>query len=120
MKDKEAVYHLQRVIRTVGSFTRREALERILKHLLDETVDAALALEIQEAHSEGADMDAGFDGGEFSGPAHSRMEEQEIKTLAEESGFTYDEVMAAIMDRINRAELDSMSEPGQNLGANRG
>ena len=34
--------------------------------------------QIIEAHAEGAEADAGFDGGEWSGPAHARAEEEEI------------------------------------------
>lgn len=50
---------------------------------------------IMNAHAEAAEADAGFDGGEFSGPAHHRAEEREITKLAEQHGYTYEEVMDA-------------------------
>lgn len=48
-------------------------------------------------HEEGADMDAGFDAGEFSGPAHAEAEAKEILELAEANGYTYDQVMCELM-----------------------
>ena len=51
---------------------------------------------IMAPHNEGAAMDAGFDGGEFSGPAHGRMEEREITELAEANGFTLDDVFGEL------------------------
>lgn len=62
---------------------------------------AMKALEIMQAHEEGADMDAGFDGGEFSGPAHARMAQKEIAELATACGFTYEEVDDEMMMVIN-------------------
>jgi hypothetical protein len=53
---------------------------------------AEKALEILEAHERAADADAGFDAGEFSGPAHVRMADEEITILAEKNGFTYEDV----------------------------
>lgn len=54
---------------------------------------AGKAIEVMEKHALAADMDAGFDAGEFSGPAHDQMEQREITALAEANGFTFDEVM---------------------------
>jgi hypothetical protein len=47
---------------------------------------------ILTAWDEAADMDATFDGGEFSGPAADRAAEREITALAEANGFTYEQV----------------------------
>jgi hypothetical protein len=42
---------------------------------------------IAEMHAVGAAADAGFDGGEFSGPAHLRAESRQLDTTAREYGF---------------------------------
>ena len=68
---------------------------------------AEKALDIMQAHSVGADMDAGFDAGEFSGPAHSRMEQREIEELAKANGFTFDQV---------EDELLKLEHEGDELG----
>jgi hypothetical protein len=57
---------------------------------------AQKAIEIYSAHEEGADMDAGFDAGEFSGPAHDRMAKREIQKLAADSGFTVNEIESEV------------------------
>lgn len=57
---------------------------------------AAQAGKIFEAHAEGAHADAGFDAGEFSGPAHSEMEHKEVSALAEAHGFTFEDVMSEL------------------------
>ena len=60
--------------------------------------DAAVkALEIAEKHNEGAEMDSAFDAGEFSGPAHDRQMESEIRQLAEANGFTFEEVWGEVI-----------------------
>lgn len=61
------------------------------------------AIKIIGQHDEGAAMDSGFDGGEFSGPAHARQEEKEITDLAEANGFEFDQVMDEVM-RISNEE----------------
>ena len=58
---------------------------------------AEFAQQIMDEHTIGAEADAGFDGGEFSGPAHHEMETRAITQLAERNGYTYDEVMTQIM-----------------------
>ena len=46
------------------------------------------AVEDAQARSaEAADQDAGFDGGEFSGPAHRREYERECDRIAQRFGF---------------------------------
>ena len=52
------------------------------------------ALKIHEEHARAAEMDAGFDGGEFSGPAHSEMAFEAVEELAIRYGFTSDEIGA--------------------------
>lgn len=78
------------------------ALGLSLKCLADE------AEKIIESHEQGAGADAGFDAGEFSGPAHSRMEQEEIRALAEANEFTYDDVMGEIFRRSNEPAPDIM------------
>jgi hypothetical protein len=67
-------------------------------------VVAEMAIQIQEDHAYGAEADAGFDGGEFSGPAHMEMETEAIGSLASRNGFTYDQVM----DEVSRLEGEDM------------
>jgi hypothetical protein len=43
---------------------------------------------IRQDHAVGAEMDAGFDAGEFSGPAHVRAEAREIADALAKLGFT--------------------------------
>jgi hypothetical protein len=50
------------------------------------------ALNILDAWELGAEMDAAFDGGEFSGPAASRAADREVTALAVKHGYTLDEV----------------------------
>lgn len=45
------------------------------------------------SHSIGSDMDAGFDAGEFSGPAHSEMEEEALRMIAHENNIPLEDVM---------------------------
>lgn len=55
------------------------------------------ANEIYNAHEYGAEMDAGFDAGEFSGPAHHRMAEREIESIAVANGFTLEQVVDEVI-----------------------
>ena len=55
------------------------------------------ALALIASHEEGREADAGFDAGEFSGPAHDRSLEKAMTALAEKSGFTYDQVQDEVM-----------------------
>jgi len=52
--------------------------------------------ELERAHDEGAELDAGFDGGEFSGPAHDIALCREADALARRLGFD----SACLVDRI--------------------
>ncbi len=54
---------------------------------------------IIENHDIGAEADAGFDGGEFSGPSHHDAEQRELESLADEYGIhgeEYGELMNPI------------------------
>jgi hypothetical protein len=51
------------------------------------------AIEVLMDHADAAAMDAGFDTGEFSGPRHQAMADNEITVLAQQYGFSYDQVM---------------------------
>jgi hypothetical protein len=53
---------------------------------------AQSAIKIYQRHAEAADADAGFDAGEWSGPAHSERAEREVDELAESYGYTADEL----------------------------
>lgn len=56
------------------------------------------AIAIYAKHDEAADWDAGFDAGEFSGPAHATAADREVEELAKKYGLTFEEVT----DEINR------------------
>ncbi len=71
----------------------------------------AKAIEIIEAHEEGAVMDAGFDAGEFSGPAHAMMMEREITKLAVDNSFTYDQVWCEVIRSANCETPNAVSLP---------
>lgn len=51
---------------------------RTALHLIERALDL---------HEEGADMDAGFDAGEFSGPAHWRAFQHDADQIARRCGF---------------------------------
>ena len=69
---------------------------RTALHLIDRAFDS---------HNEGADMDAGFDAGEFSAPAHWRAFQQDADQIARRCGFTG---VDAVYQRA--AEVDAMDE----------
>lgn len=69
---------------------------------------AEQAIQIHQAHDEAASADAGFDAGEFSGPAHGRMADEEIKALAEENGFTYEQVNQEIERICHEGDQDDI------------
>jgi hypothetical protein len=89
--------------------------------------------EIFAAHEEGADLDAGFDGGEFSRPAHHLAAEREARRACEVRGVTLDEVwtyMSKTHERIidarrnaflaeERAEIVDAKEGAAAPGAGR-
>lgn len=56
---------------------------------------------IMAAHEEAAGFDAGFDGGEFSGPAHSRMEQREIDECCKKHGLDHEVVWGEVLRRAN-------------------
>lgn len=58
----------------------------------------AEARRIQEAHEEGGRHDAGFDGGEFSGPANARAEARALSALAARHGVTLEDLELAVME----------------------
>lgn len=53
-----------------------------------------------EQMHEGADMDAGFDGGEFSGPAHWRAFEREQDRIAQRLGFACADLAYTVAARL--------------------
>lgn len=72
------------------------------KLTLEQVADKAL--EIIQRHEEGAAMDAGFDAGEFSGPAHARSQDHEIEALATANGFTAEQVHAELAKRCHEED----------------
>lgn len=58
----------------------------------------AEAIEIMNSHALGAEMDAGFDGGEWSGPAHADMEEEALQALAARAGVKFVDLYNALFN----------------------
>jgi len=67
------------------------------------------ACEIMGEYEETASIDADFDGGEFSGPASASAEVAELTKLAENNGYTYDELMGEVVKIAN--EEGPMGQP---------
>jgi hypothetical protein len=67
---------------------------------------AEKAIEIYNQHAEGAEMDAGFDGGEWSGPAHQRMAEKAVQTLCEIHNVDFDDVQSEV-ENLEHKENDN-------------
>lgn len=55
---------------------------------------------IEADHAYGAELDAGFDAGEWSGPAHWEAEEREVDAALAALGFTRATYNAAIAQRL--------------------
>ncbi len=51
---------------------------------------------IEQQHAEALYADAGFDGGEFSGPAHARMAQKDADRAARRLGFANAELASEI------------------------
>lgn len=62
------------------------------------------ALTIIHEHAVGAEIDAAFDGGEWSGPSHADSAAKDVEALAVAHGFTYDQVMDEIYRMVNESE----------------
>lgn len=63
---------------------------------------ASEIIRLSDGHTAAAEFDAGFDGGEFSGPAHGRMEAEEQNEVARRYGFrNADQLFDAIHARTN-------------------
>ncbi len=69
------------------------------------------AYEIIEQSEMAADADAGFDAGEFSGPAHGKMLEQKLTELAKQNYFTYE----TLMQMLNDAEHQDQENTFENM-----
>jgi hypothetical protein len=68
----------------------------------------AKAAEIYAAWDEGAERNAAFDGGEFSGPACDRHADAEVKALAMTNGFTFDEVQTELLRLSNEPSCEAL------------
>jgi hypothetical protein len=55
------------------------------------------AAQIVRGHQVGAELDAGFDAGEFSGPAHESMLDSELRELAARYDVDLDELRSAVL-----------------------
>lgn len=53
---------------------------------------AILSDEITQSSVIATEADAGFDGGEFSGPAHGDMLKERLTELAEKFGYTFEQL----------------------------
>ena len=62
------------------------------------------AFQIMHSHAMGAEMDAGFDAGEWSGPAHDEMEYEALQKLAAKNGVRFTDLMQAITAASNEDE----------------
>jgi hypothetical protein len=60
------------------------------------SVVASTVRRISFGHAEAAGWDAGFDGGEFSGPAHWAAEQRETAAALAAAGWTAGEFMAEV------------------------
>lgn len=67
----------------------------------------AAARKLIDAHALGAEADAGFDAGEFSGPAHDAMLHDEMEALADRCGVGIADLWAA----ADPGDLDDIFEP---------
>jgi hypothetical protein len=82
----------------------------------------AQAQEIIQSHALGAEADAGFDAGEWSGPAHADMEEKALRQLAAANNVDFDDLMVALQygeDPLgawhgrNESKLREMTDKGR-------
>lgn len=62
---------------------------------------ASRIAQITRSHAEAMDLDAGFDGGEFSGPAHYRAIEREVAQALRDGGWTADRYDDALIARTS-------------------
>lgn len=72
---------------------------------MSQLVAGLLALHEESEHA--AEMDAGFDGGEFSGPAHSEMLEEAERALCSKFGVPYEDAKDALFAHCSTMELAS-------------
>lgn len=76
----------------------------------------AQAQEIIQSHAIGAETDAGFDAGEFSGPAHVDMEEKALRQLAAANNVDFDDLMVEAMDPTRRNPNLKLMTPSDRQG----
>ena len=69
------------------------------------SVAASAVWRIEQQHSEAAVLDAGFDGGEFSGPAHHRQAMQQVVDVLDDLGWSVREFEAALDARVSHRWL---------------
>lgn len=79
-------------------------------HLLKECANGFIALD--QKYMEAAGYDAGFDGGEFSGPAADHACEAAQRKLAEEYGLGFEEVMGEVNRMIHEEQDQEMANEG--------
>jgi hypothetical protein len=65
------------------------------------TVIANAIKRITEGHNEMAGYDAGFDGGEFSGPAHVSLAIEQVQAALDAHGWTADEFQLELASRTS-------------------
>lgn len=64
------------------------AIRHVTVVKLDRLAALAAAITVMDAMADGATADAGFDAGEFSGPAHDRMLDARLDKIARQHGLT--------------------------------
>jgi hypothetical protein len=69
------------------------------------------AFKIVERHNLAAEMDAGFDAGEWSGPAHDAMEMDALADLANQHGLTFDQLDTMMMEYCPQYDPTMKTEP---------
>jgi hypothetical protein len=65
------------------------------------SVVASTVRRISRGHAEAAELDAGFDGGEFSRPEHGRMEREQVAAALAAAGWTAVEFLAEVEARTS-------------------
>lgn len=70
-------------------------------HRASLSLAASAVHRIRQAHNEGSFLDAGFDGGEFSGPWHAHAAERDIIEALARLGWTAAEYNAALTARTS-------------------
>lgn len=100
--------HGQTVFNPVATSMLRRAMEARMKDALAEVEAFAVR------QDEGRDLDAGFDGGEFSGPAHDDIFERGVEAIAQRHGVPAKELEVIFVAGDDAYGTDSVHGEGRN------